>query len=227
MTTSPDITQSEIYGFASIDYNLSPHPELPQDPAEVPVHKFRGAKHPDHILDIRAALKCLQSQIQLKDGYVLIGHSAGATLAYQIVMGQAALAKQQITNEIPLPAAIVGIAGIYDLIGLESRNSHVEAYYSFISGAFGSERADWVSASPGRYEGSLGKIWSGYSLLAYSPEDTLIDSLEIETMAEKLNADGLEFDVVADLFGEHDAVWQEGSQIARLVAQVLQRIQHT
>lgn len=224
---SPGIAQSEICGFASIDYNLSPHPALPQDPAEVPVHKFRGAKHPDHILDIRAALKFLQSQIQLKDGYVLIGHSAGATLAYQAVMGQSALAKQQVIDKIPLPAAIVGISGIYDLVGLQSRSSHIEAYYSFISGAFGSEKEDWIQASPARFEGSLSKTWSGYSLLAYSPEDRLIDSFELENMAARLKADGLEFDVVTDLVGEHDAIWQDGRQIPRLVAQVLKRIKQT
>ncbi|KAH7117431.1 Alpha/Beta hydrolase protein [Dactylonectria macrodidyma] len=208
IVSSPDEIQSQVCGFASIDYRLSP----------------TSRSHPDHVLDVRAALKFLLAQIQLTDNYVLIGHSAGATLAYQVVMGEAALSGQPVPDEIPLPAAIVGVSGIYELVGLKSRHSHIEAYSSFISGAFGSEGSNWVKASPASYEGNLRHGWSGYSLLAYSPEDSLIDNPEIDSMATKLSLDGLEFDVVKDLKGDHNLVWQEGSQIARLVAQVLRHI---
>lgn len=224
LIASTEIDQSKICGFASIDYNLSPHPELYQDPAEVPTHKYRGARHPDHILDIRTALKFLQPQIQLSDGYVLIGHSAGATLAYQAVMDQAALGNERESFEILLPEAVLGISGIYDLVGLNSRLSNGPAGLDFIRGAFGSDEDEWIRASPARSNESLGNSWAGYSLLAYSPDDGLVDSPELEAMAKKLEADGLPFDIVTDLTGVHDLVWQQGSQMVHLVSQVLDHI---
>ncbi|POR35043.1 Kynurenine formamidase [Tolypocladium paradoxum] len=227
MLSSQDIAQSAIRGFASIDYRLSPYADFPQDPAETPGSELRRARHPDHVLDVRAALKFLESEYQLANDYVLVGHSAGATLAYQLFMGEAALAGQRMPQTIPLPAAVIGIAGIYDLVGLNDR--HSGNYAGFISAAFGTDQKAWRRASPAGFAGSIKENWPGcpYSLLAYSAEDSLIDSPETDSMAVKLAEDGVDLSVVRDLTGEHDVVWQDGSQVARLVAQVLERLSHT
>ncbi|KND93476.1 Kynurenine formamidase [Tolypocladium ophioglossoides CBS 100239] len=224
MLSSHDIAQFALRGFVSIDYRLSPYADFPQDPAEAHSPELRRARHPDHILDVRAALKFLESEYQLAKDYVLVGHSAGATLAYQLLMGEAALAGQRMPQTVPLPAAVIGISGIYDLVGLNNR--HGGNYAGFISAAFGTDQKAWQRASPASFAGSIKENWPGspYSLLAHSAEDSLIDSLETESMAAKLAKDGVDLSVVKDLTGEHDFVWQDGSQVARLVAQVLERL---
>lgn len=224
MLSSQDIAQPAIRGFVSIDYRLSPYADFPQDPAETAGSELRRARHPDHILDVRAALKFLESEYRLASDYVLVGHSAGATLAYQLLMGEEALAGQRMPQTIPLPAAIIGISGIYDLVGLNDR--HGGNYAGFISAAFGTDQKAWQRASPASFAGSIKEKWPGspYSLLAYSAEDTLIDSPETDSMAAKLTKDGVDLSVVRDLTGEHDFVWQDGSQVARLVAEALKRL---
>ena len=224
MLSSRDIAQSAIRGFASIDYRLSPSADFPQDPAETPGSELRQARHPDQVLDVRAALKLLEAEYQLSNDYVLVGHSAGATLAYQILMGEAALAGQRMPQTIPLPAAVIGIAGIYDLVGLNDRFGG--NYAGFISATFGTDQKAWQRASPAFFAASFKEKWPGspYSLLAYSAEDTLVDSVEADVMAAKLTSDGVDLSVIRDLTGDHDFVWQDGSQVARLVAQVLERL---
>ncbi|KAI1503582.1 hypothetical protein F5X99DRAFT_406895 [Biscogniauxia marginata] len=76
-----------IAAFASLDYRLSPHPGFPQDPAATPPARLRGARHPDHVDDARAALAFLQARYGFGAGYVLVGHSAGGCMALQLVAG--------------------------------------------------------------------------------------------------------------------------------------------
>ncbi|UNI19062.1 Arylformamidase [Purpureocillium takamizusanense] len=212
-----------VRGYISVDYRLSPHQDYPQDPAQTPKPELRIAKHPDHVLDIRAALHFLDTEYQISRGYILVGHSAGAMLAFQALMGQSALARQQPRGPIPLPVAIIGISGIYDLVGLNSRK---EGYDGFISAAFGKDQKVWQAASPATFGGSFKETWSGspLAILAHSPEDTLVDMPEIDSMAAKLSEDGINIVAVRDLSGEHDEVWKDGSQLASLVAQALQRL---
>ncbi|KYK55663.1 hypothetical protein DCS_07627 [Drechmeria coniospora] len=214
-----------IRGFAAIDYRLSPHPDFPQKAAETPAAELRVASHPDHISDVRAAIEFLHAECGIADEYVLIGHSAGATLAYQLLMGEAALVGLPAPSTIPLPAAVIGIAGIYDLVGLNARFG--DGYASFITAAFGDDRGRWRDVSPASYAGTFkeNSPRQRLHLLACSPEDSLIDGPEIDAMAAKLSEDGLHATVVKDLTGDHDFVWQDGSQVARLVAQALAHLQ--
>lgn len=215
-----------VGGFASIDYRLSPSAAAPQDPAETPASELRSARHPDHILDVRAALGLLAAEHGLGDGYVLVGHSAGATLALQLLMGVAALdAPDKHQRPVPLPGAVIAIAGIYDLAGLDTR--HGGAYTGFMSSAFGADREAWRTVSPACFSGSFKDNWPGrgYALLAHSPDDILIDGPEMDAMAAKLAADGVDVCLARDLVGEHDFVWQDGTQVTRLVGQVLGRLQ--
>ncbi|RDA87027.1 hypothetical protein CP532_3238 [Ophiocordyceps camponoti-leonardi (nom. inval.)] len=203
--------------FASIDYRLSPcaYPGA-DDPCPYPV------RHPDHIMDVRAALQMLSRQQGLRDNYLLIGHSAGATLSFQLLMGEAALEGQP-TIEAPLPVAVIGIAGIYDMRGLNDRFRG--AYSDFLTKAFGTDLRVWDRASPARFVGSFRDRLppSGRVLLARSPQDSLVDEPELDTMARKLEADGVAFSVVKTLRGEHNSVWADGDQITGLVTSVFPR----
>ncbi|KAJ9424964.1 hypothetical protein QL093DRAFT_2227464 [Fusarium oxysporum] len=182
----------DIAGFVSIDYRLSPHPDFPQESATV--------KHPDHLEDIWSALNYLQGKYELSNNYILVGHSAGATLAFQLLMSGDILASHP---KGPLPIAIVGV-----------------------SAAFGDDKSAWEKASPARFGSSFKDNWASgkLAMLAWSAEDTLIDEPEIDNMASLLTEQGLKVEVNKHLRGEHDFVWQDGSQIARLVITTLHHL---
>ncbi|CEI39228.1 hypothetical protein FVEN_g10486 [Fusarium venenatum] len=203
----------DIAGFISIDYRLSPHPEFPQEAAT--------AKHPDHLEDIWSALNYAQEKYGLSENYILVGHSAGATLAMQLLMSDEILPSHP---KGPLPAAIIGVSGIYDLVGLNERFNG--GYAGFIGSAFGEDKSEWEKASPVKFGSCLKSKWSNGKLvlLAWSPEDGLIDEPEIDNMATLLAKQEVNLEVNKDLRGEHDYVWQDGSQIARLVITTLHHL---
>ncbi|KAL0944133.1 uncharacterized protein CTRU02_202019 [Colletotrichum truncatum] len=214
------VPKSEIRGFVGIDYRLSPHPLFPQDPAVTAPAELRCAQHPDHLQDIWLALSFLQRQYKIKDRYILIGHSAGATLALQLPMGSAALGSAP-PPEVQLPAAFVGVSGIYELVDFNAR--HGENYTQFIAGAFGNDQTAWNKVMPATFSGSFKEALPAQRLimLAWSTEDSLVDEPEIEGMASKLRKDGVECTVIKNLTHDHDFVWEDGKQIARLLSEAL------
>ncbi|KAM0324183.1 hypothetical protein ACHAQA_008377 [Verticillium albo-atrum] len=226
-SSGPGLASSGIRAFASIDYRLSPHPEFPQDPSSVPSSELRNARHPDHLLDVRAALASLQERYAFGDRYVLIGHSAGATMAYQLAMGGAAIGSQVPATPSPsviLPAALVGVSGIYELRKFGER--HGPAYATFIAGAFGDDEAIWNDGMPACYGASFGEqLGSRRVYLSWSPEDQLVDEIEIDLMAKRLEEDGVQVKVTKNLTGNHDIVWEEGTQLAHLIRGVLDDLQ--
>ncbi|KAJ5766982.1 uncharacterized protein N7511_004598 [Penicillium nucicola] len=202
-----------IAGFASISYRLSAHPNHPQDPTRTGTKEYRDATHPDHIRDVEAALAFLQNTYAFGGRYILLGHSCGATLAFQAVMGAVAGHREQAfkgalnntdvhigpvsTSPGPLPprltvqpTAIVGVAGIYDLRRLRDRNAGIDAYREFIAGAFGDDELLWDAVSPAQMVGSRG-VEGGWrsgrlAVLAQSKEDELVDGSQVEAMEEAL-----------------------------------------
>jgi len=215
------VPQGAIRGFASIDYRLSAHPNHPQDPA-TPPDKLRSAKHPDHINDVRLALQYLQSKYDIRDRYILIGHSVGATLAFQLLMGQLTAASSSPQIAEPHPAAIIGVAGIYEFYDFVYR--HSSPYITMVEGALGPDHSKWNDDAPlkASYAG-IGP--SGPKVrLAYSPEDSLVDGdQETTAMADRLRADGIDTDVIL-IKGEHDFSWQDGKQIATLIAEMHRKL---
>ncbi|KAI1635900.1 hypothetical protein F4809DRAFT_611769 [Biscogniauxia mediterranea] len=255
-----------IAAFASLDYRLSPHPGFPQDPAATPPARYRGARHPDHVDDARAALAFLQARYGSAANYVLVGHSAGGCIALQLLAGlcsptssspflsqsqslslssppsssatsdsstitpTAAPALAPAPVPFAFPRAIVSFEGIYDFAGIASRLG--PAYAEFLSGAFGppdEEARAWAAAAPLAYAGSYRDRWreaGGRALvLAWSPDDALVDEPEIDAMARRLRRDGVEgLVVLKDLRGDHDEIWESGKEVARLVGVALEGI---
>ena len=201
MSTTP---ASSIRGFASIDYRLSPHPKHPQDPSTTPIADLNDAKHPEHIDDVCAAMRLLRDEHGVGDGsYVLIGHSAGATLACQLLS----------RSRVPTPAAVLGISGIYSLpLLVETCGPYYEA---FVRGAFGGPE-NWEAASPALC-GTKGWPRDVATVLAWSTDDTLIPASETDAMAKRMKEDGREVVVHKGLTGEHDAIWSDGPQLAEAV----------
>ncbi|OHE93215.1 hypothetical protein CORC01_11532 [Colletotrichum orchidophilum] len=217
---SSSIPKSEVRGFISIDYRLSPHPLYPQDPDVTAPTELRSAQHPDHLRDTWSALAFLQREYHIEDRYILIGHSAGATLALQLPMGSVALGAVP-PPKVKMPSAFIGVSGIYELSNFNARHEHT--YTQFIAGAFGDDQESWNKVVPATFSGSFKDALptKPLILLAWSTEDSLVDEPEIDTMAAKLSKDGVECTVVKDLTHDHDFVWEDGKQIARLLSEAL------
>jgi kynurenine formamidase len=220
----PDAS-SRIAGFASLNYRLSPHPLFTQDTATTPPFAARVARHPDHLDDVVSGLRFLKRQLGVGGEYVLFGHSAGAFLAYQALLGPA-LRGSPGGADVVLPAAVVGFEGIYDLAGLDGRMGG--AYAGFIEAAFGEDRGAWRDASPATAAGSFGE-WAGLqgprlAVLAHSVDDELVDTPELGTMEERLRRDGVrDMLVFRDLKGGHFDVVEDGS-FARVLLRTLDEL---
>lgn len=216
-------TPSRVAGFASLNYRLSPHPSFAQDAATTPSFAARVARHPDHLDDVVSGLRFLQRRLGFGSDYVLFGHSAGATLAYQALLGSAC---RNAGLDVALPAAVVGFEGIYDLVGLDGRMGG--GYAGFIEAAFGTDRAAWRDASPETAAGSFGD-WAGQggprlAVLAHSADDELVDMPEVETMERRLKGDGVrDVLVFRDLKGGHFDVLNDGS-FARVLVKTLEEL---
>ncbi|KAI0525673.1 alpha/beta-hydrolase [Xylaria bambusicola] len=225
---SRDSTSNAIAGFASIDYRLSPHPQFPQDPAKTPPDQYRGARHPDHIDDVRSALVFLQRTYGFGGDYVLVGHSAGAALAFQLLTTSSPSAT---ATEHPVPpAAIVGFEGLYDFTAVDAR--YGGAYATFLRGAFGDDPENWDAAAPIKFTGNYAENWPGgkFILLGWSPDDTLVDEPEADNMARRLrDVDGFVNEgqggelgektllLLKDVRGDHDEIWRSGEHVSRMV----------
>jgi acetyl esterase/lipase len=123
---------------------------LAADGAAVALVRYRlspAVKHPTHVRDVAAALAALK-RLAGRYGYdakriYLIGHSAGATIAAQLVLDAAYL------NEVDMrPADLSGVvllSGIYDL----GPSGPMEGQFApFARAAFGTQTAALRAASP-------------------------------------------------------------------------------
>ncbi|KAJ3488169.1 hypothetical protein NLG97_g6246 [Lecanicillium saksenae] len=190
--SSSDPNLAFVRGFISIDHRLSPHPEFPQDPETTPARSFRAAKHAKHLHDVYSGLSMAQKLYSFGNNYIFIGHSSGATIGYQLLMGGSLTPSNELPQIIHLPAAVVAIYGIYNLVGLNAR--YDGQYSSFLTGAFGPDQDVWKQVSPSRFKGDLTAAFHGaasshnsfYTILADSADDKLLDSAEVETMRVKL-----------------------------------------
>ncbi|KAH6611071.1 kynurenine formamidase, partial [Trichoderma cornu-damae] len=223
MLSLAGLPKSALRGFASLDYRLSPHPLFPQDPASTPAEELHDAEHPVHVRDVLSGLRLLDAEYGIGGNYVLVGHSAGGTLIHQVIMnGDASCGWGP---SAPLPSALISISGIYDLRGLADR--HGAAYEAFTTGAFGPDKQVWDAASPARFAGSFAALWPNprrLVILANSAEDTLIDMPELDGMEAKLIRDGIAPVAIRDLTLEHDQIWEDGTQVAALVATAVAKL---
>ncbi|MCJ1394709.1 hypothetical protein MMC18_007589 [Xylographa bjoerkii] len=212
-----------IAGIASINYRLSPyltHPTNPSSPDDV----ARNARHPAHVEDVIDAISWLQKEYDIGEEYVLVGHSCGATIAFQVVMGQwhptARIASG--TGDFKMPHAMVGVEGIYDLFQLKESYKHSEyaaIYQEFLEGAFGKDETEWLTASPGNAD--FAHSWKNGKLavIAWSKDDGLVDGLQLFIMRKHLQEEENEKrkDLIVQLTGKHDEIWQNGTQLANAI----------
>ena len=204
-----------ISGYASLNYRLSPYPSHPTDPSN-PSDPARNARHPDHINDVLTAILYLQETYHFEERYILIGHSCGATLAFQTAMKRYWGTQYESTfalslNVIP-PLAIVGIEGLYDLPAFVENHSDQPVYRDFVTNAFGPSAWREVSPANANFEES----WAEGRLvvLAHSMEDSLVEDELWERMQLVLEMQDWDEEArkvaVFECKGEHDEVWETG-----------------
>ncbi|PLB43940.1 hypothetical protein P170DRAFT_441378 [Aspergillus steynii IBT 23096] len=244
LTSSPAYTSStlpRIAAFASIEYRLSPHPAHPQDRHTTDPREYRAAKHPDHLADVQDALAFLQRKYGFGERYILVGHSCGATMAFQSVMGclrSGGDNEEELDEERKVspfaPTAILGMAGIYDLRLLRDTFRDVSAYQEIVEGAFGKDEAVWDAVSPAAVQGPSGVAgWKAgrLAVLAYSPEDGLVDPTQREAMRQALapwekghsHVKSRRVELLS-LTGSHDESWEKGQDLARAIAFTIDKL---
>jgi len=131
---------------ASINYRLSPE-----------------VRHPLHLHDARAALAALRAAYPIPK-MLLIGHSAGAWLAFQ--------------EEMPADC-VIGLDGIYDL---EELVMEYPAYADFVQMAFGPDREAWRRARARRPDA---KRW----MLLHSSGDELLSWRQTRSFAARIGGE--------------------------------------
>lgn len=244
-------TVSKIAGVASLNYRLSPYPSHPTNPS-TPGDPSRNSKHPEHVRDIERALNYLEQEYGVgkkERGYewIGVGHSCGATLLLQYVSG-IGLESPHWSNkeEKEGPTSLVLMEGIYDiprfLYNHEPPHCSPEVaqiYRDIIEGAFGPDtsimggdgiqrsRYEVVSPTSGMYK-SKGK----YTILAHSPEDELVEPEQKDAILKRLRECGwtqvthhLASNAIVQvrtLSGKHDFIWEDGAQVAELIAQAIE-----
>lgn len=168
--------------------------------------------------------------------YVLVGHSAGATLAFQSWMHRG-------PNATFSPAkAIVGLAGIYDLPLVVKNHSEVPFYRNMVAAAFGANERLWLKASPVNWDYEVQYDAGGLDVivLAASEQDDLIEGEQWQAMKAILERQGWRVVgaedevnkgdggqkelVVLPLQGGHDAMWEGGDELRRSIEVMIARL---
>lgn len=182
------------------------------------------------------SLAYLQAKYSIGDRYILVGHSCGATLAFQTVM-KLVSGTEPLKSDTPQPLAIVGVSGIYDLRLLRDTNEH-PAYQQFIEGAFGAYEDVWDAVSPARNPDNgivEGWIKGRLAVLAISKGDELVDPPQLQAMVQMLEkwrvSSGLdnaprEVVTIDDLKESHDDIWRNGEELAMVISKTVQTLKH-
>lgn len=207
--------QNSFAGFASINYRLSPYPDHPRNPS-TPRDCARNAKHPDHIMDVSKGLAFLEDKYNISRGFLLAGHSAGATLAFQA---------QEFcgSSSVPIPLGVLGVDGIYALKELTMNYESIPAYKRFVVNAFGPDEVVWMQASP--YSSKQPAAWEKAKavILAHSEEDELLDFTQTRLMCDRAQKTPGHQRTLHFLpaKGNHDQIWKQGNELARLIKEAL------
>ncbi|KAI9791776.1 MAG: hypothetical protein M1833_001335 [Piccolia ochrophora] len=215
-----------IAGFASLNYRLSPYPAHPTSPSS-PTDPARNARHPDHIRDVLSAIRYLQAEYKFGSDYALVGHSCGATLAFQVAMRL-----WEEDGPVELPKAICGVEGIYNVRKLVQRHADVPIYAEIVQGAFGEEESGWATASPSVWAGesSLDDTWEDAEavVLAHSKADELVEEEQVLEMWNGLRHNthhkGKRKDDMLYLEGKHDEIWEHGEELVHVIQRALELV---
>jgi kynurenine formamidase len=211
--------QPSFSGFASINYRLSSYPNRSKNPS-APSDASRNAKQPDHVKDVSKALIFLEKEYGISSGYLLVGHSAGATLAFQVEEECEGL-------RIPPPKGVMGVEGIYSLKDLTISFEKIPFYKEFVVSAFGSDEEVWQRASPSSSTHPAAWRKAKVIIIAHSEEDELVDKVQADLMLERVWGTPACKSALHYLKanGKHDQIWEEGHELAHLIEEAVILVQ--
>lgn len=219
-----------VAAIASINYRLSAHKNIPQDKTSTPAAEYRDAKHPEHLFDVKTAIKTLQQEYGFGSRYILVGHSCGATLAFQTVMGLSALGDAaDSAPQIDLPIAIAGLAGIYDMRA--SRDSHplISSYREFLQSAFGDDDKVLDDLSPANWK-SFRESWPNgtHVFLLHSRGDSLVEEGQVDAMEQSLRMTWRDQERAVFYSRlrkwEHNEMWENGDPVADVILEAVKQV---
>jgi kynurenine formamidase len=183
----------------------------------------------------------LQKKYGFGERYLLVGHSVGATMAFQVVLSQkvpwipstGASAEGETECRVEPPMAILGVEGIYDfpLIVKTGPPEVKDKYVKLTRGAFGKDEEVWLEVSPAQYsEAAYTRSWGGgrhLVIVAHSWDDELVDWEQVRAItkvfSESMEGDRIKFEVL-ELKGKHHEVWEKGHELARAIAEAIRRL---
>ncbi|TVY51471.1 Kynurenine formamidase [Lachnellula cervina] len=203
---------SSIGAFASINYRLSPYPSHAQKPSN-PNDSSRNVHHPAHLLDVSNALLYLDEQYGIANRYILAGHSAGATIAFQL---RNPYLKDAL---LPSPACVLGVAGIYHFDDFVEAHKHIPAYKEMMGNAFPDHNV-WEDASPPITKLSGDALWEDARVIviSHSDEDELVEKGQSSTMVKRARSITQAERVYSiQTTGKHDELWENGNLLGGLI----------
>lgn len=205
--------KDSIAGYASINYRLSPYPSHPKDPSS-PGDLSRNVRHPSHLLDVSRALLFLDGKYRISNRYILAGHSAGATLAFQLNNWYLP------DTQLPQPLCVLGISGIYDFEAFIASHSEIPVYQELIDNAF-PNKSLWGQASPHTSHLPGTPKWQHATavIISHSGEDELVEKAQASSMLElaRTTPDALGRVHFLQATGAHDEIWKSGHILAGLI----------
>jgi acetyl esterase/lipase len=215
--------------FASISYSLSTYPQHSTHPS-APHDYSRNARHPRHIIDVLTAISFLQQKVRFGSNYILVGHSCGATLAFQAAVNPARWGVNvDKAYRLRAPLMILGINGLYDMPKMvadpgDGYSRYCEIYEEFTRSAFGDDKQLWADISPAFVQ-DWAKEWpeGTHVMLVQSREDTLVPFEQAELMKNALlrsKSAQLSVELVEGR-GDHYDVWKEGILLAEMLAKAI------
>lgn len=230
-----------ILAVASINYTVSgfpTHPTIPYDGIkDNHTDLAREAMHPQHVSDVLRGLALLRSFGLTNQSYILSGHSAGASLAFQAALQTPRYYGLDYLSEAPTPAAVLGLNGLYDLPalvdGLGASHAHLRNEYEMLlSNAFGADKDQWSAASPARFDPAkiAERVREGKAprlvLLDQSTDDQLVPMNQRERLKATLSAvSGLRVVQGHRCTGKHAAPWEQGTMISQSLQDIFSLLQ--
>lgn len=163
---------------------------------------------------------------------MLVGHSVGATMAFQIALSSRIPWDPSSASEgdIKQPMGILGVEGIYDFpLILNAVPSEVrDMYLAPTRGAFGDNEETWLDVSPAQYsKEAYAREWrSGrrVAVVAHSPDDEMVGWEQVKAMQKVFESgepdENINFQVL-ELKGKHDALWKKGQELAKAIGEAL------
>lgn len=165
------------------------------------------------MLDVARALLYLEKQYGIANRYILAGHSAGATIAFQ-------LRNYSMKENLPTPAGVIGIAGIYHFEAFVEAHNEIPEYKALMENAF-PDHSVWDDSSPAVTALEGPALWEQSELvvLSYSDEDELVEKWQVTAMLRRAGTvDQAEEKVhLIDISGKHDEVWENGNLLGGLI----------